>query len=1023
MARAILSEMARGRGDLDLIYRLRGLAMGGAVLHLGAHPDDEDTGTLAYLSRGLSVETVYWSATRGEGGQNRIGRESGEALGILRTWESLAAREIDGGSVLYGPFYDFGFSKSGEDALARWGREDVVREIVRAIRRVQPHVVISRWAGGPEDGHGQHQAIGIAAGEAFDAAGQPEVFPELDRQGLPPWRPRKLYRSLGPDWQPGEGVVFGTLSPEYEAQGALRVNAGVLDPISGLSFQEQAAIAQNRHRSQAMALLPERGDFFHYYRLDRGPSREGAETSFFDGLDPTLAGMADREPSDRLAKVLAEARDHAAGAVREFRPEDQSAAGTEVLHGLGRLREARQLLAEEDLEDWERRALIRYLDRKVAQFQDVAARCLGIALDCLVEESRVTGDQRIHVGARLWNRGPEQVDEAAFRLRVPEGWGVEPGERGDRRAEQSASVVEAAFEVDIPEAAELSSPYWLRALRSPYRYEWPERGSLGLPFDDPLVEATVDLTVAGQPLTVSAPAIHRETFAGGFRELPLAVLPPIALSPREDRLLLPATGAAQRLQLHLTARCMRRGGTAGTLDIEVPDGWGVHPRSSDLTFAAQGESRTLTFELVIPTEATPGEYQLRYSVDGGTARYGVVLNPVWQAAPGLPGPANESNAIAETFVMLPATVSVHLVAARFVPSLRYGYVTGVNEQILRSLERFEVNVQVLSEADLTYGDLSSFDAVVVGPNAYLLRPDVRKAAPRLLDYVAEGGTLVVQFQGYGFQDGGFAPYPFRFNQPHDRVTIPDAPIAFVEPENALLHAPNELSDSDFEGWVHDRGLYFFGEWDQRYTPILASNDPGESPKAGGLLVASYGRGTYVYCGYSLYRQIPVGVPGAIRLFANLLGVAEARIQERRELAGRVPLFSFMPDEQLYQVARLMSERWIDEGAYLCRQGDWGGELYLVLDGEIEVIKQQDGKEVVVYTTRPGEATGDLSVLTDLPRTASLRARGDARVLVMRGEHFRALLSEHPDLAEGVIRTLAERLATNEERLLSGLRSD
>jgi LmbE family N-acetylglucosaminyl deacetylase len=1015
--------MTGGQGDLDLIYRLRGLVMGGAVLHLGAHPDDEDTGTLAYLSRGMSVETVYWSATRGEGGQNRIGRESGEALGILRTWESLAAREIDGGSVLYGPFYDFGFSKKGEDALDRWGREDVVREIVRAIRRVQPHVVISRWSGGAQDGHGQHQAIGMAAGDAFDAAAEPHRFPELDRQGLPPWRPRKLYRSLGRDWQPGEDVVFGTPSAEHEAQGALRVNTGVLDPICGLSFQEQAAIAQNRHRSQAMAFLPERGDFFYYYRLERGPAPEGREASFFDGLDPTLAGIAVEEVSGRLTKVLSEARDHAGEAVRLFRPEDQIAAGTEVLHGLARLREARRILADEELEEWRRRALLRYLDRRIDRFEGVAALCLGIALDCLVEESRVTGDQRVRVGARLWNRGPEQIGDPAFGLRVPEGWSVQGVEPPDRRAEESASVVEAAFDVEIPEAAELSSPYWLRTPRSVYRYEWPERGSLGLPFDQPLLEATAELRVGGQPLTLSAAATYRETFAGGFRELPLAVLPPIALSPREERLVIPATDAVHRLQLHLTARCMRRGGAAGTLEIEVSDDWAIHPQSADLSFSARGESRTLTFELVIPSEARPGEYGLRYSVDAGTARYGVALNPVWLAAPGLPGPADESNALAETFVMLPAAVSVNLVAADFIPTLRYGYITGVDERILPSLERFGVNVQVLSEVDLTYGDLGSFDAVVVGPNAYLLRSDVRKAAPRLLEYVEQGGTLVVQFQGYGYQDGGFAPYPFRFRQPHDRVTLPDAPITFLKPGHPTLHVPNEITEADFRGWVHDRGLYFFGEWDHRYIPVLASNDPGETSKAGGLLVASYGRGTYVYCGYSLYRQIPVGVPGAVRLFANLLGLAEARIQERRELARTVPLFSFMTDEQLYQVARLMSERWIEDRAYLCRQGDWGGELYLVLDGEVEVIKQQDGKELVVYTTRPGEATGDLSVLTDLPRSASLRARGDARVLVMRGEQFRVMLRQHPDLAEGVIRTLAQRLATNEERLLSGLRSD
>ena len=1016
--------MARGQGDLDLVYRLRGLATGGAVLHLGAHPDDEDTGTLVYLSRGLSVETVYWSATRGEGGQNRIGRESNEALGILRTWESLAAREIDGGRVLYGPFYDFGFSKSGGDALARWGRDDVVREIVRAIRWSQPLVVISRWSGGTGDGHGQHQAVGIAAGEAFAAAGDPDRFPELGEQGLPPWRPRKFYRSIGDDWQPGEDVTFGHMVAEYEEEAALRINTGLLDPVSGLTFQEQAALAHNRHRSQAMSFLPQRGDFFYYYRLEAGDRREERETSFLDGLDPTLSGVVEGWTSDRVVKALAEAGEHAAEAIHRYRPEDRETAGGEVLSGLARLREARDALADEDLTEPDRLALARFLDRRIRSFEGVAADCLGIALDCQVEDWRVTGGQDVRVTTALWTQGRESIERSAFRLRAPRGWDVGPlGPPSDRREEESGTVAEAAFEVKIPETGEFSSPYWLREPRTEYRYAWPSRGPLGQAVDDPLVEASADLTVMGQPLTLHAPAVRRETFAGGYREMPLAVLPPIALAPMEDRVLIPAAGRTQRVQLPLTARCMRRGGAEGRLEAEAPEGWDVYPRIADLTFTAEGDSRTFPFELTIPGEADPSAYEVRYAVDGEDARYGVVLDPVWKAAPGLPGPADESNAVAAAFVALPATVSINIIAAEFVPSLRLGYVRGVEEQILPSLERFGLAVTVLSEQELAYGDLTAFDTVIVGPNAYLLRPDVRKAAARLLGYVENGGTLVVQYQGYGYQSEGFAPYPFRYRQPHDRVTLPDAPVTILESDHPLLHLPNELTETDFEGWVHDRGLYFFGEWDPRYTPILASNDPGEPPKEGGLITASYGRGTYVYCGYSMFRQIPAGVPGAIRLFANLVGLAEARIRERRERARSVPLFSFMTDEQLYRVARLMSERWIDDGTYLCRQGERGGELYVVLDGEIEVLKERRGKEAVVYVTRPGEATGELSVLTDLPRTASLRARGAAKVLVMRGEHFRELLREHPELTDGVIRTVAERLATIEERLSSASPSD
>ena len=242
-----------------LIYRLRKLPVAATVLQLGAHPDDEDTGMLVTTSKSWGGRAVYWSATRGEGGQNRRGPEKEEALGVVRTWESLQARELDGGEVLYGPFYDYGFSKHGEDALARWGREDVVREIVRAIRLVQPLVVVSRWNGGSADGHGQHQAIGLVADEAFDLAGDPSAFPELAEHGLAPWEPQKLYHSVAGDWQPGEASHFGEIVEEYEAAGYLRVATGALDPVSGMTFQQQAHLAVNRHRTQGMGFIADPG--------------------------------------------------------------------------------------------------------------------------------------------------------------------------------------------------------------------------------------------------------------------------------------------------------------------------------------------------------------------------------------------------------------------------------------------------------------------------------------------------------------------------------------------------------------------------------------------------------------------------------------------------------------------------------------------------------------------------------------------------------------------------------------------
>jgi LmbE family N-acetylglucosaminyl deacetylase len=988
--------------DADLVYALRSLARSGAVLHLGAHPDDEDGGTMAYLSRGLGVRAVYWSATRGEGGQNRAGPERDEALGIVRTWESLSAREVDGGEVLYGPFYDFGFSRSGEDALSRWGREDVVREIVRAIRVVQPLVVISRWSGGAEDGHGQHQAIGLVAGEAVEAAADPERFPELGAHGLAPWRVRKLYRSLGGDWQPGEDVTFGARVEEHEEGGRLRVNTGAFDPIAGRTFQEQAAIAGNRHRSQAMAFLPERGDHLHYYRLERGPGDgEGPDSGFFDDLDPSLAALARHAGVDspELESLLGSADRQARLAADTYHPEDRAKPGTALLEGLADLRRASELAETE--------ALVAALDRKIGEFEEVAARCLGLSLACELRQARVTPGERADGAVRLWNEGPERIQEATFHLDLPEGWKWSL----TATQEESERVRGEEFAIDVPPDARLSSPYWLREPREPYRYRWPASGPLGLPMDPPLVMARAEVVVGGHRLTLRAPGVRREAFMGGFRELPLSVLPPIALEPQERREFIPVSRSGP-LRLSLTARGLRDG-SEGELTLRVPEGWEVRPDAVDLRFAEAGGSRTLAFEVGLPQQAEPGTNELAYEVAAGDRRFGVVLHPVRQPAAGLPAPATEANATAEAFMISPAALDIHLVDVGFVRTLRYGYLPGTDKGIVDALTRFDIDLTALREEDLAFGDLDAFDSIVVGPHAYVLSPELRKHAGRLLEYVDRGGTLVVQVQGYGYQEGGLAPYPFRFHQPHDRVTDPDAPVTMLQSDHPTMNLPNRIAAEDFEGWVQDRGLYFFGEWDPRYTPLLASADPGDDPQRGGLLVASYGRGSYVYCGYSLFRQIPAGVPGAIRLLANLMGLAEARILERRERVRQVPILAFMNEDQLYDVARLMSERWFADGSYLCRQGDPGGELYVVTEGTVEAIKEGD-REWTVLVAGEGEVVGELSVFADTPRSASLKARGDVKVLTIQGAHFRELLREHPELSEEVMRILATRLAGGEE---------
>jgi LmbE family N-acetylglucosaminyl deacetylase len=998
------------RNSERLVYRLRRLETAGTVLHVGAHPDDEDNGMLAYLSHGLGIRAVYWSATRGEGGQNRGGGERAEALGILRTWESLLAREIDGGEVLYGPFYDYGFSKSGDDALRRWGRDDLVRELVRAIRLVQPALVVCRWSGSADDGHGHHQAIGQTADEAFDAAADPSRYPDLLDAGLLPWAAHRLYRSLGGDWQPGEDAQFGGLIEEYERAGHVRIDTGQVDPVAGVSYQEQGHRAANRHRSQGMGHLPEPGPYYYYYRLERDRNLTGdteAGEGLFAGLDPSLTGLADHVPAAAalLQSPLEEAKEHARRAGDSYHPDRPSAAGLAAADGAAILHELRRELAR-TVDTDATAALLPYLARKAREFDEVAAACLGVRVDCLLDRPRTTPGRPVRVRARVRNAGPDPVHVSAIRLEAPSNWVREPDTEPAGGSDADRIPAQAEWEIRPPDGTTPTVPYWLREPRGPYRYVWPPDGPLAQPLDPAPVSAIADLLVGSRSLTVEVPALYRSAFPGGFRELSLAVLPPMTVRPRERRELVPVPAVPIAIELVAGVRCIDDQGANGVLTLQTPPGWEAHPRSVDLSFSGGAEPRTLAFEVTIPAATPAGTYELVYDLQCEGQSTGFELETTHLPADGATGPVDEANCAAEAFRVRRASVEVCLIDADFVRTLHYGYVEGAQESIVRSLTRFGLEISLLNDEDLAYAKLGSFDAIVIGPNAYNTRRALQQNASRMLGYVADGGTLVVQYQGYGYDRSGLAPYPFRFNQPHDRITDPEAEVEVLDPAHPLMHLPNQLTAADFDGWVHDRGLYFFGEWDPRYHPLLATADRGEESQRGGLLVASYGRGSYAYTGFSLHRQIPAGVPGAIRLVANLLGLAEARVRARAALLRGVELFASLSEDDLYEGARVTSERWVPAGDDLVREGDRGSELFILHEGRIAAIKTSGGRERVVEVVHPGKSLGELAVLAGTPRAATLRAETDSRVLVLPAEALHAWLRREPDLA---IR-LMERLA-------------
>ncbi len=962
---------------------------------------------IAHVSQRHAARVVYWSATRGEGGQNRRGPERGEALGLVRTWESLEARAIDGGEVRYGPFYDFGFSKSGRDSLLRWGHDAVVREIVRAVRSIQPQVVVSRWSGDERDGHGHHQAIGLVAREAYDAAGDPDRYPEL---GLPPWRPSKLYRSAAGDWQPGEDGTFGTAIEEYDAAGYLRIDTGAVDALTGLSHQEQAHRALNRHRSQGMAFVPEPGPHFFYYRLEHShvPTSQ-PERSFFDGLDTALTGLAaDGLPESLAVKDrLATLTGRAAAAAEAFHPVAPERVADHLLPYLDELEGLLADLGDAD-PDPANAALAHHLRHLRTRCHQVLAGCLRLRVECSVPAVYASPGDTVTVDLRFWNGGPEPAGVADLDLDVPDGWTV-------RRSATEPSAAE--FAVTIPTHEPPTTPYWLRAARGPFGYVWPEDrrpgdSVLGAAIDPPSVTARARAEVRGRTILLEAPAVRRDGIPGGDRALPLTVLPEVTVAPRERLAVIDCSDQERLLTLDAEVRCLEPGGGQVAVGVVAPDGWSVEPPSVPVEFAGQGDSRSVRFELRVPGGVAAGVHELRYHVGDDHEEAALEISPV-RIGP-TTGPADATTCLQEAHLVRPATVSVRVVDVTFVRTLRYGYVRGMDESILAALARFDVPISELADADLQYGDLSAYAAIVVGPNAYNGRAAVRSNADRLLAYAREGGTLIVQYQTYGYDDPALLPWPATFHQPHDRVTDATAPVTILEPDHPLLHAPNPVSAADFDDWVHDRGLYFLGEWDRRYVPLLASHDVDEEPAPGGLLATSVGRGGYVYVAYSLFRQIPAGVPGAIRLFANLLGLADVRVRERAAHLAGVELFSGLSDEERYDAAKIVAERWVDAGTLLAREGERGQEMFILLSGRIEVLKEQAGSEPrLLHVAEPGESIGELTLLAGIPRSASLRAATDAVVLVVRADAFVSWLDSQPGFSRRILARLAEKIVAKD----------
>ncbi len=854
---------------VSLLFRLKKLRTSKTVLHVGAHPDDEEIGLLSYISFKHYGRAVYWSATRGESGQNIINNYTGYALGVYRTWESLNVREGDGGECLLGPFFDFGFSKTSDETFQKWGKENIVRELVRAIRLVRPQVIISRWAGEAADGHGHHQAVGLALQEAIEAARSTEKFPEFMSRGLYPWKAGKIFLSTNKNPYPR-----GELNDALENDGFLRINTGEYSTLLGCTYQEQAWMAYGRHQTQGMEVIPAPGVFYYYLKpVENGSDIPQHRADLFHGIETGLKGMFSGVigaiPTE-ITAAIEEVDGFLDEAIKQYVPEEPTLSSQPLLEAVTLLKHIQSNIRKTEATGLVIQAAVQATRHKIREIEEAAALCLGLRLESSCTRAKATPGESVWIKSKLWNFSNTPIDKAVFSMNAPATWRIEPAyDAGD--LSESSGFMEMC-EAIIGDDAELSCPYWLKELNKGFIFSCPDEALSQQPLSAGPLTAECSVNLGTHEIRLFAPALHRKAFPGGYRELPHLVIPPISLHPEFDKKIFLVSPNGHTFTFQVTARCNDEERPAnGRLELIGPEGWLISPSSTDITLPPVNGALTRSFQVTIPPGTLEGRYLLRFNINCRNRDYGVVLTPVRMGTPGLPNPNDPATCVREELILTPAQAEIFMEDARLKEG-RYGYIEGAKEQMLSVLTSLGMNIHGIQDAEIAHGNLNSYDAIVAGPNSYLIRRTLAENSHRLLEYVEQGGVLIVQYHSYDFQGRGYAPYPFTYSRPHDRVTNENAPVAILAPENPLFHYPNKITPEDFENWVHDRGLYFFGQWDERYTSLLSCADAGESLKKGGLMYTEYGKGAYLYVGYSLSRQLPAGVSGAFRLFFNMLSL-------------------------------------------------------------------------------------------------------------------------------------------------------
>ena len=798
-----------------ILQQLKSFREMGSVLYIAAHPDDENTLLIAYLARGRDYRTAYLSLTRGDGGQNVLGPDFGEKLGVARTQELLAARRLDGGQQFFSRAMDFGFSKDYRETLRIWDKQEVLSDMVRVIREFRPDVLITRFSPIPGGTHGHHTASTVLALEAFKLAGDPKAFPE---QQLPPWQPKRIL------WN-------GNSRGGETNANIVRMEISGNDPVLGISFGELAMRSRAMHKTQGF-------DNFRGFGGGNGARTESfqlldgepATNDILDGVDTTW----NRVPGG------AEIGKQADEIIAKFDPQNPSASVDALL----KLRKNLAALPTEPLVEEKRKLLDKILQA-----------CLGLSVVTTVPQAEVVPGEKLKLNFAVNLTSGWPVHWKAVRFPVSEQQVGLPD-----NAPLTTEVNHGQFSFNdvtqtLPANTPLTMPYWLREEPTAGMFRVADARLIGQPESPPAFPAEYLFRVGDQDLTVSDEPVEAGTESGKFEtRRTLKVIPPVSLHcENEVALFAPATSRDVSVEV-----AAARADVRGELSLDAPAGWKIMPAKRSFHFASAGEREKFSFKITAPPQAATAQITARAKIGGSTFDNQHIEISYAH--------------IPEQLLQPPARIkAVSLDLA--IRGKKVGYLPGAGDTVAEAIKQMGYEVTVLGGEDLTTNRLKNFDAVVIGVRAFNVRTNLAQELPALFAYVENGGTVIAQYnRPDGLKTDKIAPFDLHLSG--GRVTDETATMIFLAPENPVLNTPNKITAADFDGWIQERGIYFPNQWDEHFTPILACSDPGEAPLKGELLVAQYGKGYFVYTSLVFFRELPAGVPGAYRLFANLISLGK-----------------------------------------------------------------------------------------------------------------------------------------------------